>query len=257
METDKTVSNAEQSPETSRCPYCHDALGDSPRAQCTVCSAKQHLECFYEHKSCSVHGCENAVMSHQGSVFSYAETQAFESYQDFLSFVQETVSINLGRAESQEILQKRGPKFRINYWAILLILLFYPLILTVLGSLFQPKPGSESAVTFVLSSLGLLALAFFSVRVEEPEASSEQQFEEQHARRLQDKLEGKALQIQPFSFWRDVMGQRGFDPLTGTNPGTAELPLLEEEPSQGHPLKDHPQDDPESEQELAFEDPTR
>ncbi|MDF1663999.1 MAG: hypothetical protein P1V97_19675, partial [Planctomycetota bacterium] len=102
--------------QEGRCPYCHDQFGDLARALCTVCDASQHLECFFEHKSCSVHGCENAVISHEGAIFSYAEMQAFESFADFLLFVEETVLMKQAEGQNKPFRSAQQTRLKVNYW---------------------------------------------------------------------------------------------------------------------------------------------
>lgn len=254
-----TLEQFQDPSQEGRCPYCHDQFGDWARAVCTVCDATQHLECFFEHKSCSVHGCENAVISHQGTVFSYAEMQAFESFEDFQFFVNESLALSSGQAQVKPIKAQQETRVKINYSAILLALLLYPALLVIMSSFFQPNSEYSSFMTLVLNILCIFAIFWFSVRLETVE-TSEDAFEEHHARRMQERLEGKALQLAPFSFWRDVMGQRGFDPLTGMSPGTLELPLLEEdEREERRSLKDDRDDDsdPEIDGKLGENFPNR
>lgn len=224
-----SLEQSQSQNQEGRCPYCHDQFGDLAKAVCTVCDASQHLECFFEHKSCSVHGCENAVISHEGVVFSYAEMQAFEGFKDFLFFVEETLALNHGQgvAESPKILTKT--RLQVKYWAIFLALLLYPAFLFVLRSLFPPSTPHEVFLNNLLNIFCFLGIFLYSIRLETVESSPEEEFEAHHARRVQERLEGQALQLTPFSFWRDVMGQRGFDPLTGMSPGTLELPILEDD----------------------------
>jgi hypothetical protein len=220
---------------SARCPFCHDALLADVTAVCTVCHAAQHLECFFDHKSCSVHGCENAVIAFGEGSFSYADVQAFERFEEFEHFVTSSLQSwsnsqsdrHQLAAESIADVAWREPAF------LALNLALWPVVASVFAS-YGAIPGGL-CLALALS----LNLAFFvKLRSMSQEAGPIQDILEQPN---EVRKEGP-LQLQPFNYWRDILGYQGFDPFTGVMAGSSELPLLVEDPAKPS-IKDDVEDD--------------
>lgn len=49
----EVVLRAARAGLTARCPFCHEAIGDSPEVGCGPCGARHHADCLAEHGRCA------------------------------------------------------------------------------------------------------------------------------------------------------------------------------------------------------------
>jgi hypothetical protein len=221
---ERTIEDIKQLSGDYRCPYCHDVLACDLSAECTVCNVQQHLECFFDHRSCSVHGCENTVVTYGRAMFSYAEVQAFESFADFELFVDET----LRQANIEYKNRPRVGEAKSHWHDLLSAVLF----------LCAASPWLFAAMALIqggiIAAAGLAALSSLVTATcllcHRGLSKADLRFNEDSIE-LKESRSAEAprdLQLQPFNYWRDILGYQGFDPFTGVMAGSSELPLLED-----------------------------
>jgi hypothetical protein len=177
----------------SMCPYCRDELEQRFAAICQSCETPQHLECFREHGSCSVHGCSGEELR-----FGVQTLPINMAWHITATPEEEEEEQELDRLWQDE--QRFEKKTTKAVFLTLFFLIFGPFLMTPLVMLIAQ--GMKASSGILLGSF--LAIAFDCVIIGKAWSYFHSDV--------------KIRKNSTLSFWRDIMGQDGFDPIMGTNP---------------------------------------
>jgi hypothetical protein len=172
------------------CPYCKDSIDEEMTASCSSCKTPQHLECFREHGSCAVHACSGFEIDVAG------ERLPVETVQHMEVTLEEELE---AKRLDEEWEQKMATRVRGSE----LIKAF--LVRGAMASLAMAFGFGLASITFLdgFPFLESLVVLFFVLSMGLAAAAA---------------LLGTRRASKSIDLWHDVMGQSGFDPITGTSP---------------------------------------